>query len=170
MINDKNQQQFIYCEFATFSTEDGMTTEGVEKYFHLRIRKRVVWWLLVVALIGYGGAILRNEFIWSKPGSAMELARLNNKEAFEKLDCHSKSNLRIERFAVPNTRVPKRNSWFLERAFIYGRYMDAVVEFPECLANAVIGTQGDPRDYVMYYYERTSDKPIVKVTVESVTN
>jgi len=132
-----------------------------QRYF--LISKRWTVALILLALVIYGCTVLWSEFVFSvsttSPGKLMEASQ--NTVRFHCTD--------ISKFDVEDKMAHRqRNPWLFEKFNTYSLYSDALLTFPECLSASVIWTQTGPHDSRFYYFDRGTNKPIVKVTIESI--
>ena len=134
-----------------------------QKYF--LISKRWTVTLVLLALVTYGCAVIWSEFVYSVGGP-----RATYKSQFEKLGC---TPLKLAPGELPylkndGNQYPNRQILLLDRTRVFGEYIDILSNHPECVATEILANVGDPRGLVFIYYDRTTDKPVVKVTIESI--
>ncbi|TAN48794.1 MAG: hypothetical protein EPN26_12230 [Rhodospirillales bacterium] len=118
------------------------------------------WFLPVIALI-YLGLVFRE--MWNVDKGAR---RFDDKEAMQRLidaGCGE-----IKKHAVPSF-VSGRNYWLFHSRTQGALYLDALEEKPECLALRVLAwtpSRDSSADVELYYYDKNTNLPVVKVTVE----
>lgn len=132
-----------------------------QKYFLVSKKWTVV--VLLLALLAYAGAVLWSEFVFSVRTSD-GIKQLEADKKTSHINCKD-----IVQFNVkPTELTPKRNPWLLETFNVYSSYSDALIVFPHCLSASVVWTEAGVRNTRFYYFDRNTNKPIVKVTIESV--
>jgi hypothetical protein len=132
-----------------------------QKYFLLSKRWTVA--LVLLALVTYGCAVIWSEFVFSvstsSPRKLMESSQ--NTANFHCSD--------ISKFDVEDKKMHReRNPWLFEKFRTHILYSDALLAFPQCLSASVIWTQAGPHDTRFYYVDIGTNKPVVKVTIESI--
>lgn len=131
-----------------------------KKYFLVPKRPMVIGFILSIVL--YLFVFLSSEFVYSVSTSTEgQIAQF--KDAIQKIPCSP------ENYRVVSGKVPKRNPWLLERYGKTGAYMEILVEQPGCASLSTLGALAGPYDkFVDYYFDRATDKPVIKVTYESL--
>lgn len=144
---------------ADHDSGTGATDAAIRKKY-LLIPKRSVWWCAALAVVTYLGAVLWSEFVYSVSYSS-ETAIAQFVRDIQRIPCASDS------YRVDSAKVPKRNSWLLERYGKTGAYMEILLEQPGCASLSTLGALAGPHDKsVDYYFDRATDKPVIKVTYE----
>lgn len=138
-----------------------------QRYF--LISKRWTVALILLALVIYGCTVLWSEFVFSVSTSS-DSVPIKRAAELEKLGCVPVTKLADEKFdEIPEGRLPsKRSPWRLDRNFHSGYYIDFITKRPGCLSTKVLLKEGDSRGSTIYFYDRATDKPVVKVTIESI--
>lgn len=131
-----------------------------DKYFLISKRATVV--SLSVLILLYLFAYLSSEFVFSVTSLSEEQAA-QLRSNMEKIPCSS------DAYVVEESKVPKRNPWLLERYRSGGRYTDILFDRASCASLATAGTLANPQGKsIVYYFDRATDKPVIKVTYESL--
>lgn len=135
-----------------------------QKYFLVSKRGTIIFILL--GLLAYGAAVLRNEFIWSVSGPSNEYD-----VAIGKLGCLPyKTTLGQPSYFKNNGELLKpRSVLLLDRDRVYGRYLDDLNDNTRmaCFIANIYSQANDGRNLVLYFYDRKTDKAIAKITMQS---
>lgn len=120
---------------------------------------------LLLTLLLYGFLVLRSEFIYS-----VSFSSEGHKADRQKLGCSpfKASPNEPNYFKYEGKAYSNRSPLLLDRNRVYGEYLDFLVQHPECLATSVLANIRDGRNLTYIYYDRSSDTPVVKVTIESL--
>lgn len=134
-----------------------------QKYFLVSKRGTVIF--VFLSLLAYGAAVLWSEFVFSvsSPDGAKQV---EYKKITSKIRCASTEE--AKKYEVQKQQIPKRNPWLFETNFIDGTYSDFITSFPECQSASILYAGIDPRGSIIYFFNRSTNKPTVKVTIESI--
>jgi hypothetical protein len=129
---------------------------------YLLIPKRGLAVGLGVLAVLYLLIVLSSEFVFSVSYSS-EAATAQFEKDIQRIPCAS------DNYRVDAKKVPKRNPWLLEGYRSGGLYLDVLFSQPGCAARSVVGTPTNPHGkFSVYYFDRATDKPVIKVTYESL--
>lgn len=131
-----------------------------EKYFLISKRLTAIWFGVLVMF--YMFVVLSSEFVFSVTSlSEKQVEQL--KSNIQKIPCAA------EKSEVDKAKIPQRSPWFLQRYRSGAEYIDILFNYPNCASLAVVGVLANPHGgSVVYYFDRATDKPVIKVTYESL--
>lgn len=130
------------------------------KYFLISKRGTMIFAVLV--LMAYGAAVLWSEFVFSVDTSG---STVESREKAKHLICPSEA---VKNLTLQKNILPKRRFWLFDQNKVYGFYDEVLIKYPDCLASEVFLSRGLFLGETFYYYDRATNKPTVKVTIESV--
>lgn len=174
---------------------DNNTPESKIRQRYFLISKRWTAALLVLVLVIYGCAVLWSEFVFSVGGADLLVEKKRTK-MLERLGCFpvnaAQRTTRIEglieldaerikregetaKFVVAKEKIPDifatspyLRGFALDRRYRYGYYLDYLENKTNCIATWIVLKEKNTQGSVIYFFDRETDNPIVKVTIESV--
>ena len=137
-----------------------------QKYF--LVSKKWTMIVVLLALLAYAGAVLWSEFVFSVSVGTSQVGQKKSAEIMKKNVC-AKNDDMGKKFKVQEKYYPDaRNPLFLDKNYRFGIYDDFLLEYPGCIAAHIVAAEQSIKGETMYYFDRATNKPTVKVTIDSV--